>query len=370
LSNQNKKFRLPPVKVESTSINVKEIPWGVTMVNAPAMWDTTKGNGVIVAVVDTGIATKHPDLQGRVIAGKNFTSDYNGDPSNFEDNQSHGTHVAGTICAVSNNMGVVGVAPDVKLLIAKVLDGQGSGYYDSIVNGIRWAVDWRGTKGERARVISMSLGGPEDYQPLHDAIKYAVANNVAVVVAAGNEGDGSTKTDEFSYPGSYDEVIEVGAIDKNKKLASFSNTNDELDVVAPGVNIQSTVPTGWAVMSGTSMATPHTSAVVAMLIALNETPEKQLTEPEIYQLLIKNAVKINTDVKGFGNGLAYLQKPTVVPAPAPTPSPTTPPAPPTTPSKHSVSVLPEPNKYYIKINGFSTKQEALIMADKLTKEIG
>jgi major intracellular serine protease len=343
--------KLPPVRVSNANVNEKEIPFGVSMVNAPEIWETTRGNGVVVAVLDTGVSTKHPDLQGRIIDGRNFTPDFNGDPNTYEDNQSHGTHVAGTICAIANSIGVVGVAPDVQLLVGKVLDHEGSGDYDSIVSGVRWAVDWRGKNGERARVISMSLGGPFDYKPLHDVIKYAVDNNVAVVVAAGNEGDGTTMMDEYSYPGMYDEVIEVGAIDQYKLLADFSNTNDQIDVVAPGVDVLSTVPNGWAKMSGTSMATPHVSAVIALLISMYETNGKELTEPEIYQLLLEHTVKISDDKKGFGNGLTYLHnKPEPIEAP----------------SRVSVQVSEGDNGYSIQITGISDKEEVYKIAEELT----
>jgi major intracellular serine protease len=304
-------FKLPSFKVESLTVNPQEIPWGVQMVNAPEVWDITKGKGIVVAILDTGIANDHPDLQGRVIAGRNFTVDNNADPNNFYDNNGHGTHVAGTIAAIANNHGVVGVAPEVSLLIGKVLGGDGSGSDLNIVNAIHWATDWRGPNGEHARVISMSLGGPDDVPELHEAVQYAVSRGVVVVAASGNDGDGDVSTSELNYPGAYPEVVEVGAIDNQKQLASFSDTNPQVDVVAPGVNIPSTVPGGWAMMSGTSMATPHVSGCVAMLIALNETAEHQLTEPEIFELLQKSSVNIGISSNGEGNGLIMLSAPVV-----------------------------------------------------------
>lgn len=302
-----KKMSLPPVTITNVTPETLDIPWGVQMINAPSVWDKTQGKGVVVAVLDTGCDTNHPDLQGRIIDGRNFTTDYKGNPNNYKDNQGHGTHCAGTIAAISNGSQVVGVAPEVSLLIGKVLDHNGTGSYESIIEGIQWATDWRGPNGERVRIISMSLGAPEDVKGLHDAIKYAVKNNIAVVCAAGNEGDGTFDTDEYAYPGMYQEVIEVGALDNLKQIAGFSNTNDQIDVVAPGVDILSTVPHGkWAKYSGTSMATPHVSAALALLIGLYETHDKELTEPELYQLLIDHTVSLDIDIKAQGKGLVVL----------------------------------------------------------------
>jgi major intracellular serine protease len=298
-------FKLFPIKVSSVGINPKEIPWGVNAIGAPKLWDKTKGEGIIVAVLDTGIDSKHPDLMNRVVGGRNFTRDYNGDPDNFNDNQSHGTHVAGTIAATVNNMGVIGVAPKVGILVGKVLGGDGSGDYDSIINGIYWAVQWRGKNGERVRIINMSLGGPAHIRELHQAIKYAIANGVSVVCASGNEGDSNTFTNEYSYPGAYEEVIEVGATDSYENLAVFSNTNSTIDVVAPGVRITSTIPSSmgsYSVQSGTSMATPHVSGALALLISYYERRnKKKLTEMEAYNLLIEYTRDL-THIRESGDG--------------------------------------------------------------------
>lgn len=362
-------FRLPPITLSNISTNANEIPWGVEMINAPNVWNNTTGTGVVVAILDTGIDTDHPDLSGRVIAGRNFTADYNGNTSKFEDNQGHGTHCAGTIAAIGNQEGVVGVAPDVQLLIGKVLDKDGSGDYQGIINGIRWASDWKGPHGETARVISMSLGGPQDYPPLHDAIKYAVSKGIAVVVAAGNEGDGSANSDEFSYPGAYQEVIEVGAIDTNKKLASFSNTNNQIDVVAPGVDIMSTIPGGnWARMSGTSMATPHVAGAVALIIAEHEKDGTRLTEPEIYQLLIENAVDTNINQKGEGNGLVFLkvEEQPAVPKPEPTPVPKNPEP---IEREYDIQLRRIGNRYVVEVPPLQNYKKAFALAKQLEADL-
>jgi major intracellular serine protease len=314
-------FKLPPHTVVSVQDTANEIPWGVQMVNAPLVWNETKGDGIVVCVLDTGCDINHPDLKDRIITGikggQNFTMDDQGEPYMITDYHGHGTHTAGTIAASLNGLGVAGVAPNVKLLIGKVLNGDGVGSNAGITKGIRWASDWRGENGESVRVISMSLGGSTDDSTLHDAVKYAVSKGIAVVVAAGNSGDGNTGTNEYAYPGAYPETIEVGAIDSNKNLASFSNTNEQIDVVAPGVNVLSTYKdSGYATLSGTSMATPHVSGVVALLISMYEKRlNKTLTVDEIRQLLKDHSKDIGIDVKGEGFGLADLSIGYVAPKP-------------------------------------------------------
>ncbi|EIT86357.1 intracellular serine protease [Fictibacillus macauensis ZFHKF-1] len=299
--------RLIPFALEEVMPELDEmIPYGVQMMNAPAMWqEDAKGTDIVVAVLDTGCDGTHPNLKDRIIGGRSFIG---GDPSDYSDAHYHGTHVAGTIAASFSAKGVTGVAPEAKLLILRVLDEQGSGSYEGINEAIRYAISWRGDKGERVRVISMSLGGPEDDPNMHEAIKTAVEEGIVVVCAAGNEGDSNEKSDEQSYPGYYKEVVQVGAIDEQKKLASFSNTNDEIDVVAPGVNIISTFPGGkYAKLSGTSMATPHVSGAIALLIQKEEKEfERGLTEPEVYAQLCKNTTTICLSKRGEGNGLVYL----------------------------------------------------------------
>ncbi|WP_071459687.1 S8 family peptidase [Bacillus massilinigeriensis] len=292
---------IPYKLVEQLSL-ANEIPKGVELIQAPELWDQSKGKDVKIAVLDTGIDTKHPDLRDRIISGRNFTDDDKGNPDIFEDYNGHGTHVAGTIAASLNETGVTGIAPEAGLIVIKVLNKRGSGQYEWIIKGIQYAIE------QKVDIISMSLGGPNDVKELHDVIKLAVANNILVVCAAGNEGDGNDGTDEFGYPGCYNEVISVGAVDLERNSSPFTNSNNQVDLVAPGEKILSCYLNGtYATLSGTSMATPHVAGALALIkqIAKSEY-ERDLTETELYAHLIKRTVPLGNSPKLEGNGLLYL----------------------------------------------------------------
>ncbi len=297
--------RVIPYQVVNEVDAVNEVPKGIEIIKAAEIWEKTKGTGITVAVLDTGVDTDHPDLKDRIAGGRNFTTDDQSNPDIYEDYNGHGTHVAGTIAAIDDGKGVVGVAPEVSLLIIKVLDKNGSGQYKWIIDGINYAVE------QKVDIISMSLGGPEDVPELHEAIKHAIKNNVLVVCAAGNDGDGDEETDELGYPGCYNEVICVGAIDLERNSSPFTNSNNEIDLVAPGEKILSTYLNGkYATLSGTSMATPHVSGAMALIkVMANQSFGRNLTEPELYAQLIKRTIPLGKSPKLVGNGLLYLTVP-------------------------------------------------------------
>ncbi len=201
------------------------IPYGITMVNAPVVWPRTSGAGVRVAVLDTGISQYHPD-RGNVVDSVSFVTG-----EAVEDFHSHGTHTSGTIAAADNNIGVIGVAPQADLLIAKVLDNTGSGDTSGLISGIEWAVN------NNAKVISMSLGSDEYSAALETACDNAYEAGVLLVAAAGND-DANTP----SYPAALPSVISVAAVDQNKNKASFSSFGPTIALAAPGVSVYSTVP--------------------------------------------------------------------------------------------------------------------------------
>jgi major intracellular serine protease len=255
---KKEKFSLFPYEREevfSVQDAIQKAGWGVSSFDLPAVWSKTRGEGVRIAVLDTGVDLDHPDLKKNILPGVNFI-EHGKEP--WDDNH-HGTHVAGIIAAENNEIGMVGVAPEAKIIPVKVLDGRGNGDLVSVSNGIRWAVD----EG-KADLICMSLGAPSPVQEVRKAIQHALSKNVVCFVAAGNAG----VTKEIFYPANYPETIAIGSIDENFKRSSFSNTGENLDFMAPGGKIFSTVPDNWyAVLSGTSMATPFAVGVAALVLS-------------------------------------------------------------------------------------------------------
>ncbi len=277
------------------------VPSNINLISAPLLWNQGySGNGVKIAVIDTGCCTTHPDLKNNIIGGRNFTSEDNGDPNKYEDGNSHGTHCCGII---AGNGHILGVAPNANLLVLKVLESNGNGNLESVVNAVNYAVD------QKVDIISMSLGCPTNVTELYNAIKRAVANNIIVVSACGNNGDGKAETIERDFPSSYPEVVSVGAIDNTRKCAVFSNSNIYVDLVAPGVKIVSTgLNDGYITLSGTSMSTPHIAGALALLIE-KTTKEfgRKLDECELYAQLIKNTLDLNIPKPSQGNGMLYLK---------------------------------------------------------------
>lgn len=260
MSRHNPEVGLHPYKIESVEDKSSErIPKGVKMIHAPYQWDKgNEGKNVLVATIDTGVDYNHPDLKDIIVGGKDFTG-----KGDYMDGNGHGSHVAGIIGAVNNGLGLVGVAPKVQILALKALNDEGRGNMDWTCQALRYAIE------SNVDVINMSLGGPS-MPRLHTLVKEAKEKGIIVVAAAGNSGDGNIETPERSYPGFYDEVFEVGAVDFRGELAHFSNTNRQVDILAPGVNILSTYKDGkYAKLSGTSMATPHVVGAVALLKSHN-----------------------------------------------------------------------------------------------------
>lgn len=252
-------FQLPPYTLEYVAVSLAEtVDWGLNAFKVPELWKITKGKGIKVAVLDTGAALGHPDLAAAIASAKDFT----GSAFGPDDKKSgHGSHCAGIVGARQNNTGIVGVAPEVSLYIAKVLGDNGAGSMASIIAGIQWSID------QKVDIISMSLGSSQGYSKLQDIIKVATAAGIIVICAAGNEGPGPNTV---GYPANYPEVISVAAIGKNLTVTNFSSRGNRIDVAAPGDNILSCYPpTGYAALSGTSMATPFVAGLAALLLAVD-----------------------------------------------------------------------------------------------------
>ena len=236
------------------------LPWGVDRIDAERAWRISTGEGIKVAVVDTGIDRDHPDLRPNIHGGFNAIAPQPPypDPNDFDDDHGHGTHCAGIIGAVNNNFGVVGVAPDCWLYGVKVLDASGSGYLSDCVEGIEWCID------NGMQVISMSWGSYSHYPILEEICAEAWERGAVLVGAAGNEG----YLYPDLYPAGYSSVMAISATDINDNVPWWSNYGDEIELAAPGVSIYSTfIGGGYAYMSGTSMACPHVSGTAALVLA-------------------------------------------------------------------------------------------------------
>lgn len=232
--------------------------WHLHKIGAPEAWDKSQGGFGPIAIIDTGIASSQSDLSGSVLPGYNFVSDN----TDTNDDNGHGTHVAGIVSASTNNSnGVASIGFKGTLLPVKVLDGSGAGSYGDVASGIIYATD------QGAKIINLSLGGSSSSRTLEDAIKYALARGVVIVAAAGNNGN-----DSAVYPAMYPGVVAVTATTQNDALASFSSYGNHTFISAPGEAIISTYHSGgYATLSGTSMAAPLVSGLIGLAISSGAT---------------------------------------------------------------------------------------------------
>ena len=322
----DKKTELPTVIIERVLTSLSEVEdWGLVEHNIPKVWKKTRGEGVVVAVIDTGMP-RHADIGENAVLGMNCVP--NQDPY---DNHGHQTHCVGIICAKDNDTGMVGVAPKAKALCVKGLNDSGSGTYTGLNNALQYCIE------QKPDIVSMSLGGGSMSVEMHDKIKTLTKMNIPVICAAGNSGMSGV-----NYPAKFEETIAVGAYDKHGKIAKFSSRGEEVDFASPGVSIYSTfLNQQYSRMSGTSMACPFMAGVVALLISKWKKAGKiDYTVDDIKKQLIKYSDDqgiIGKD-KDWGYGIVdadYMiigdnsePKPEPKPKPKPEPKPEPKPAPP------------------------------------------
>lgn len=281
---------LPPYRVDFSHLPLTDqdgVDWALEAYGIPSLWKQAHGDGVMVAVVDTGIAP-HSALKDAVVEYRNFTSD-----SDVHDSNGHGTHCAGVIGARSGL--AKGIAPGTKLLSLKVLGHSGMGSNSSVAEAVRYATE------AKADIISMSLGSTRPDAQLHDAIRRAFDHGVIVVCAAGNDGGA------VNFPAAFQETVAVGAVDRNGNLCEFSSRGKEIAVAAPGAEITSTwLADGYATVSGTSMAAPFVAGVLSLYVSAQKKDGKSVKHSDVMKALAETCRDVGEAGKDAQYGWGLL----------------------------------------------------------------
>lgn len=258
------------------------------------------GEGMVVGVVDSGIDYNHKMLKDKVITGYNFSNDGNPSDDIFDYNY-HGTGVTALACGHYINYKQYGVAYDSKVVVAKTMNAEGKGSLDAITNGIEFCIE------NNVDVINCSVGSLDNSDRMEQAVRRAVSLGIPVVVAMGNDGHGDTDgfLREVSYPAAYDDSICVGAMDKDYNVASFSNSNEFIDFIAPGVELLTAYPNNqYALTEGTSFSAPLISGCLLLLKQKFIADFKRLpNEAELFGLLMRYTRElkdVNRLVQGWG----------------------------------------------------------------------
>ncbi len=276
-------FEMKPSKQFETT------PWGITATQAVyAHQKGIAGQGIKIAVLDTGVDSSHPDL--RIAGGYSFVEG----EETYEDQQGHGTQVTGIINGLPNGYGVIGMAPEAEIYALKVMDASGMGYYSSVIQAIEWCIQ------NEIQIVTMSFGGMEDSEILHQVIQEATADHgILFVAAAGNNGAGlETET----YPARYSEVLSVGSVNESNQRSPFSSTGRALDLVAPGEQIWSTTVHGeYGLRSGTSLAAPYVAGAAALIWAT----EPQQSVNQVRAQLIRQAIPLGDQLE-YGVGMVQV----------------------------------------------------------------
>jgi len=287
-----------------------QVPWGVALLQGDSAVPSG-GASVSVAVLDTGVDTTHPDLASRIAECKDFSGDQAVTDGSCDDQNGHGTHVAGIIAADGgpDGKGIYGMAPGATLDAFKVCSDDGSCWSDDVAVAIRTAAD------DGANIINLSLGSDSASSLISDAIDYATGKGVLVVAAAGNDGPYPASMD---YPAALPGVVGVGALDANRAIADWSSRGDnettepysvqegDIEFAAPGVNVESTYPGGYAILSGTSMASPYVAGLSARYWQFGATHPAEATRELLHSFAQSHDIPPvgDDDASGFGLPIA------------------------------------------------------------------
>jgi subtilisin len=311
----------PDIAIHATDAELSN-SWGVEHIGAGVVHTSgNKGNGVKVAIIDTGIDYNNPEFAGRYAGGYDFVNSDN-DPM---DDNGHGTHVAGIIAAADNDLGVVGVAPEAEIYALKVLDKNGSGSFFDVIAALDWVCGNYGSP-PRAYITNNSYGSTGYPGSLvQSAFDFSNALwGVLNIAAAGNSGTLNGTGDNVEYPGRFASVVAVAATDQNDVRGYFSSTGPDVELAAPGVSINSTVLNGdYETWSGTSMASPHVAGTAALIIAsgIQDSDRDGFINDEIRQRLVDTALDLgasNRDTQ-YGWGLVNAEAAAEVNNPPPQP---------------------------------------------------
>jgi len=296
MASEKIKFISPIQILETFSSIPQGSNYGIELHNVPEMWTRTKGAGVKIAVIDTGLSN-HLAVRNRIAAHNNFSNS-----DTVDDRDGHSTHVSGITCAFGN----VGIAPEAALVFIKALGDDGYGDDDSIGASVEWATE----KLDKNDIINMSLGGPSYYDMprTHAAIKKAFVKGIHIICAAGNESS------EVGVPARYEECIAVAAVDQNKNKAYFNNKGEQVDFAAAGVNVFSCgLRNTWVKLSGTSMACPQIAAMAALIISEHKNNPNKETPIESTEDLKEHIRRICVDLGpegkdiDFGDGMPFFK---------------------------------------------------------------
>lgn len=286
--------------ITTEAVSQPEIPWNLVQVNAPSFWARCKGEGAVIAIIDTGLDVNHPDFAGRIISPRNFTDQ--GGQEDVTDKEGHGTHVAGIIAGEKT-----GVAPAARIMPLKVFGQSSNG--DPFENAFKFILEYNQKVPEQDRVVAIncSWGGQEDPVMVYQ-IRELLESGVLTVVAAGNAGDGDPTHVRFSWPGFIWECVTTGATNQDGSSARYSSAYDGIDIGAPGTDIYSTWPGGgYKILSGTSMATPHVTGAAALIYsAFRKREGRYPTSDEAEQVLFNHIRKVPLVDELVGKGVLDL----------------------------------------------------------------